>query len=106
MLLPGVKKHSDYANEYNSTLRKLHRMHQILTVFFLPLVIACMGFSCYFAYVHGAVTAYTDPGEDWEACLVVNNAILVPLSPILAEVGEKVCKGFHDLMYAHNVCIF
>lgn len=90
MLLPGVKKHSDYANEYSTLLKKLHRWHQILTMFYLPLVITCMGFSCYFAYIQGAASSYTDPGEDWEACLVVNNALQVPLSPILSEIGEKV----------------
>mmetsp|Transcript_26226 Transcript_26226/g.49214 ORF Transcript_26226/g.49214 Transcript_26226/m.49214 type:complete len:506 (+) Transcript_26226:71-1588(+) len=90
MLLPGVKKHSDYANEYSATLKQLHRMHQILTVFYIPLVVTCMAFSCYFAYIHGAVSSYTDPGEDWEACLVVNNAMQVPLAPIMAEIGDKV----------------
>jgi hypothetical protein len=90
MLLPGVKKHSDYANEYSATLRALHRWHQVLTAVYLPLVIACMGFSCYFAYIHGAVSAYTDPGEDWEACLVVGNALQVPLAPIMADIGDKV----------------
>lgn len=90
MLLPGVKKHSDYASEYSTLLKKLHKVHQILTVLYLPLVIACMGFSCYFAYIHGAVSTYKDPGEDWEACYVVGNALQVPLAPVFADIGTKV----------------
>jgi hypothetical protein len=90
MLLPGVKKHSDYASEYSAVLKKLHRLHQLLTVIYLPLVITCMGFSCYFAYIHGAAFSYTDPGEDWEACYIVNNALQVPLAPILTDIGTKV----------------
>lgn len=90
MLLPGVKKHSDYASEYSQVLKGLHRYHQVLTALYLPLVITCMGFSCYFAYIHGAFSSYTDPGEDWEACLVVNNALKIPLSPIFATISAKV----------------
>ena len=90
MLLPAVKKHADYANEFSSMLKKLHSVHQVLTGIYLPLVITCMGFSCYFAYIHGAASAYTDPGEDWEACYTTSNALLVPLGPVLTTVEEKV----------------
>ena len=115
MLLPGVKKHSDYASEYSATLKGLHRMHQILTIIYLPLVIACMAFSCYFSYIHGAVSSYTDPGEDWEACLVVNNAMQVPLAPIMAEIGDKVSLRpalrfilllSHSKTYSSLMCLF
>lgn len=90
MLLPPVKTHSDYANEYTSTLKSLHKTHQMLTVVYLPLVITCLGMSCFFAYVHGAANKYTDPGEDYEACWIVNNALQVPLQPIFNQIQTKV----------------
>lgn len=92
MLLPGVKKHADYANEFSETLKKLHRIHQVLTFCYLPLLITCMGFSCYFAYLSGSTGAYTDPGKDWEACYTTSNAVQAPLSPILSAIGEKVTE--------------
>ena len=88
-MLPDSANHVDGAH-INTVLMKCHKIHQTLTAIYLPLVVTCMIFSCFWGYIQGASQKYTDPSAQWQACLVVPNNVEIPLSQILGIAFEKV----------------
>mmetsp|Transcript_10668 Transcript_10668/g.16164 ORF Transcript_10668/g.16164 Transcript_10668/m.16164 type:complete len:520 (+) Transcript_10668:82-1641(+) len=81
-LLPQQTSHEDGAH-INTVLQRMHKYHQRLTAIYLPLVVIVMIFSCFWAYIQGAFSKYTDPSSQWQACLVTPNSLIVPLTEML-----------------------
>jgi hypothetical protein len=80
----------DKTPNLDRVLGRMHRWHQLLTICYLPLVIAAMFFSCFWAYKEGSFQKYLDPSKDWEACLTTSNFVQIPIS-------QAVTIGFNNL---------
>jgi hypothetical protein len=89
-LLPDQLAVGEDKAQLDGILSRMHRIHQFLTICYLPLVIATMIFSCFWAYKEGSFQKYLDPSKDWEACLTTSNFVQIPVS-------EAVNIGFTNL---------
>jgi hypothetical protein len=89
-LLPEPLVVGENKTQLDGILSRIHRRHQLLTICYLPLVIATMIFSCFWAYKEGSFQKYLDPSKDWEACLTTSNFVQIPIS-------EAVTAGFTNI---------
>lgn len=94
-ILPDQLAVGEDKTHIDGVLKRMHRWHQVLTIFYIPLVVTLMIFSCFWAYKEGSFQKYLDPTKDWEACLTTSNFVQIP-------VAEAVNIGFANLEAKFN----
>jgi hypothetical protein len=80
---------------------RIQDLNQISIVLCIPMTLAIIAFSSYWADIAGRSTDYTDPTKDWQACFTQAQFITIPLNSTLTPVFQNIL----DAKSAASSCI-
>lgn len=76
---------------------RIQDLNQISIVLCIPITLAIIGYSSYWADIAGRSTDYTDPTKDWQACFTQAQFITIPLNTTLTPLFQNIITAKNAL---------